>query len=69
MVREGRLYRVAQDNNSVLYGKRLFMVPIEEITPTMYREGAAVLLYDRRKPPYNYCHTYNEIEVGASACR
>ena len=61
--REGRLYRVAQDCNSVLYGKRMFMVPIEEMSPTKYREGNAILLYDRRMPPYNYCHTYNEIYV------
>lgn len=61
--REGRLHRVAQDCNSILYGKRMFMVPIEEISPTDYREGGAVLLHHRHKPPYNYCHTYNEIHV------
>ena len=58
--REGKLYRIAQDCNGV-YGKRLFMVQVLEISPTMYQEGDARLLWDRSKYPYNYCHTYNEV--------
>lgn len=61
IVRDGRLYRVAQDCNSVLYGKRLFAVEVAEISPEVYREGAAWLLWDKSMPPYNYCHTYNEM--------
>ena len=61
--REGKLYRVAQDCNSVLYGKRLFAVEVEEISPTVYKEGKATLIYDRHIPPYNYGHTYNEMMV------
>jgi hypothetical protein len=60
--RDGQLYRVAQDCNG-FYGKRLFMVPVLEMTPTVYREGEAKLLWDKTMPPYSYCHTYNEIEV------
>lgn len=60
--RGGRLFRVAQDCNGI-YGKRLFLVPVLELSPTAYREGDAVLLHDKIMPPYGYCHTYNEIEV------
>lgn len=60
--RGGQLYRVAQDCNG-FYGKRLFMVPVLEISPNEYREGEAKLLWDKSMPPYGYCHTYNEIEV------
>ena len=62
IVRDGQLYRVAQDCNG-FYGKRLFMVPILEISPEVYREGSARLLWDKSMPPYRYCHTYNELEV------
>ena len=67
IIRDEQLYRVAQDCNSVLYGKRLFLVKIKEISPTVYREGDVTLLYDRHMPPYDYCHTYNEI-MGNGSC-
>ena len=60
--REGQLFRVAQDCDG-FYGKRLFMVPVLEISPTVYREGEAKLLYDNTMPPYCFAHTYNEITV------
>lgn len=60
--RDGRLCRVAQDCNG-FYGKRLFLVPVLEISPTVYREGRARLLWDKSMPPCGYCHTYNEMEV------
>lgn len=59
--REKELYRVAQDCNGPLYGKRLFKVKVEKITPTEYQEGKATILHDRTMPPYSYGHTYNEI--------
>ena len=62
IVRDGQLCRVAQDCNG-FYGKRLFLVPVLEISPTVYREGRARLLWDKSMPPYGYCHTYNEMEV------
>lgn len=52
----GALWRVAQDCNGA-YGKRVFKVPILEISPTCYREGAAVLLTG------GYRHTYNCAET------
>ena len=60
--RDGQLFRVAQDCNG-FYGKRLFLVPIHKISPTIYREGNAKLLFDKTMPPYHYAHTYNEIMV------
>lgn len=60
--REGQLFRVAQDCDG-FYGKRLFMVPVLEISSTFYREGEAKLLYDNTMPPYRFAHTYNEIMV------
>ena len=57
------LYRVAQDCNGPLYGKRLFKVRVEKISPTEYKEGEATILHDRTMPPFGYCHTYNEMEV------
>lgn len=63
-IRRGKeLYRVAQDCNGPLYGKRLFKVKVNKISPTEYDEGIATLLHDRTKPPYGYCHTYNEVMV------
>ena len=62
ITRDGKLYRVAQDCNG-FYGKRLFMVPVLEISPAAYREGEAHVLWDKSMPPYSYCHTYNEIDV------
>lgn len=58
------LYRVAQDCNGPLYGKRLFRVAVKRISPTDYEEGEATLLHDRSMPPYAHCHTYNEIQGG-----
>lgn len=62
ITRNGRLYRVAQDCNG-FYGKRLFMVPVLELSPNAYREGDAKLLFDKTMPPYRFAHTYNEIIV------
>ena len=61
-IRRGNaLYRVAQDCNGPLYGKRLFKARVNKISPTDYEEGEATLLYDRYLPPYGHGHTYNEI--------
>lgn len=62
ITRKGQLYRVAQDCNG-FYGKRLFMVPVLELSPNAYREGDAKLLFDKTMPPYRFAHTYNEIMV------
>lgn len=59
--RGNEIYRIAQDCNGPLYGKRLFKVKVEKISPNEYREGAATILHDRTMPPYAYGHTYNEV--------
>lgn len=59
----GELFRVAQDCNRA-YGKRLFKVKIEEMTPSKYKEGAATLLLDKNTWPHRFKHTYNEIGFG-----
>ncbi len=66
--RGNELYRVAQDCNRV-YGKRMFMVKVDKISPMEYQEGEVKLLHDRTMPPYGLCHTYNEIiENGRKLC-
>lgn len=57
---EGKLYRIAQDCNGG-YGKRVFKIPVNEISPTEYSEGGAILLLDKSKSPLGRKHTYNEI--------
>ena len=57
---DGRLYRVAQDCDG-FYGIRLWQVPIEEISPSSYREGQARILIDVQDSPRGMKHTYNEI--------
>lgn len=63
---EGKLFRVAQDCNG-FYGKRLFKVPVLEISPISYHEGDASLLIDRTDVPVAFKHTYNEIGVDDDA--
>jgi len=53
---DGRLYRIAQDCNGA-YGKRLFRVPIEELSPTSYREGRAELFHTGMRHTYNRAQT------------
>ena len=60
--RDGRLFRVAQDCNG-FYGKRVFRVPVEALTPEDYREGRAELLIDAASEPCGRKHTYNEIQT------
>lgn len=61
--RKGNLYRVAQDCDG-FYGIRLWKVPVEEISPTSYREGVASVLIDEFDMPKGRKHTYNEIIIG-----
>lgn len=53
---DGRLLRIAQDCNGA-YGKRLFKVPVEELTPTAYREGRAELFHAGMRHTYNCART------------
>lgn len=53
---DGRLYRIAQDCNGA-YGKRLFRVPVEALSPTAYREGRAELFHTGMR------HTYNSVQT------
>lgn len=57
---EGKLYRVAQDCDGY-YGIRLWKVPVEELSPTRYREGEASLLIGENDEPKAMKHTYNRI--------
>lgn len=52
----GVLYRIAQDCNGA-YGKRLFKVPVLEISPEAYREGPAIPFHA------GFRHTYNCAET------
>ena len=58
--RDGRIYRIAQDCNG-FYGKRLFAVPVLEITPARYEVGCATMLKGKRNKPLGMKHTWNEI--------
>lgn len=60
--RDEGLCRVAQDCNGV-YGKRLWSVAIDEITPVSYSEGEARVLVSKDAEPFGFKHTYNEITV------
>lgn len=62
--REGNLYRVAQDCDG-FYGIRLWKVPVEELSPTSYREGLASILIGELDRPKGMKHTYNEIVIGS----
>ena len=53
---DGRLFRIAQDCNGA-YGKRLFKVPVERLSPTEYREGAAQLFQAGMRHTYNCAQT------------
>lgn len=64
LVENGELFRVAQDCNRT-YGKRLFKVKVEEISPSRYKEGSATLLLDRNTWPHRFKHTYNEVGAGS----
>ena len=59
---DGQLYRIAQDCNGD-YGKRLFKVPILDLSPTEYQEGGASLLLDSNWPTGGIRHTYNKLET------
>lgn len=62
-IRRGNdIYRVAQDCNRI-YGKRMFLVKVNKISPVEYEEGEVRLLQDKTMPPYGLCHTYNEMMV------
>ncbi|MEG1552629.1 MAG: hypothetical protein RR417_03660 [Kiritimatiellia bacterium] len=62
-VEESHLWRVAQDCDGG-YGKRVFKVMIEELSPTVYREGGAFVLLDKRNPPHQVGkHTFNRFEM------
>ena len=58
----GELCRVAQDCNGC-YGKRLFKIPIEKLTPTEYQEGCASILLDQTTWPHKLKHTFNLMDV------
>lgn len=61
---DGKLHRVAQDCNGA-YGKRLFAVPVLELSSEKYKEGPATLLLEGRLSEFkNGRHTYNEINDG-----
>lgn len=60
--KRGHLFRVAQDCNGV-YGKRLYRVRINKISPAEYEEGPVTLLAGREDEPRGFKHTYNEIMV------
>lgn len=53
---DGQLFRIAQDCNGA-YGKRLFRVPVERLSPTEYREGAARLFQPGMRHTYNCAET------------
>ena len=58
------LYRIAQDCNGA-YGKRVYKVKIDAVSPTIYREGAAELLLGRDFEGKTLArHTYNMLQVG-----
>lgn len=60
----GRLTRVVQDCDGG-YGRRLFCIPISELTPDSYCEGEAKLLTDVIGWNQNGLHhTYNRLVVG-----
>ena len=59
---DGNIYRVAQDCNG-FYGKRLYRVPIVEISRNAYREGIATLIVDKNSKPKGMKHTYNRIDT------
>ena len=52
----GRLHRIAQDCNGA-YGKRLFRVPVETLSPTAYREGRAEPFHTGMRHTYNRAQT------------
>lgn len=56
--RNGELYRVVQDCNGE-YGKRVFGVCVEVITPSHYEEAEALCLLDKSMNPLGWKHTYN----------
>ena len=60
---DGQLYRIAQDGNGG-YGKRLFMVPVLELSPDRYREGdARPFPLDSSWPRNGMWHTYNKLST------
>lgn len=66
-IREGnRLYRIAQDCEGG-YGRRLFRVPVVQLTPEQYEERQPELLSEviRWPQPLPH-HTYNRLEWNAS---
>ena len=52
----GQLFRLAQDCNGA-YGKRLFRVPVERLSPIEYREGTARLFQAGMRHTYNCAET------------
>lgn len=66
-VREGdRIFRIAQDCEGG-YGRRLFRVPIVQLTSERYEEGRPELLSEAIRWPQPLSHhTYNRLEWGAS---
>lgn len=60
---DGRLWRIAQDCHGT-YGRRLWRIPVEELSPAHYREGWAELFQmDNWPPPADKRHTYNRLET------
>lgn len=58
----GQLCRIAQDCNGD-YGKRLFRVPVLELDPARYEEGAASLLLLDQWGITGKVHTYNRLDA------
>ncbi len=56
----GQLYRVAQDCEGG-YGLRLYKVPVLEVSPEGYCEGAPILFFSEHDIVHSWKHTYNEI--------
>ena len=60
----GKFYRIVQDCNGA-YGKRVYKVPVEDISPCVYREGRAKLLLGRYFEGKKLArHTYNTLFDG-----
>lgn len=60
----GRVYRIAQDCDGD-YGIRLFMVPVDGVSPDLYSEGVPEVLSEAVSwPQPRRHHTYNRILAG-----
>ena len=60
----GHIYRIAQDCDGG-YGKRLYRVPVLDVSQDSYSEGAPDLLSDAISwPQPGMHHTYNRIRIG-----